>query len=289
MPGLTLYDKIWNEHLVSTDSEGRSLLYIDRHLVHEVTSPQAFDGLRIAKRDLWRRDSILATADHNVPTARLEDGIQDPLARNQVETLAHNCEEHGIQLFGLGHRNQGIVHIIGPELGFTLPGITLVCGDSHTSTHGALGSLAFGAGTSEVEHVMATQCLSMSRLQNMRVDFCGQLPPGLTSKDMVLALIGHIGTAGGTGAVIEYAGEAVRALSIEGRMTICNMTVEGGAPCRTRGGRRQDARICLLAPAGLPAAPCWKRRLITGAASTATGRRNSTARSSSMSPGSNPR
>ncbi len=229
MSNLTLYDKIWNEHLVSTDSEGRSLVYIDRHLVHEVTSPQAFDGLRLAGRDLWRRDSILATADHNVPTAGLADGIEDPLARNQVETLTHNCDEHGIQLFGLGHRNQGIVHIIGPELGFTLPGITLVCGDSHTSTHGALGALAFGAGTSEIEHVMATQCLSMPKLQNMRVDFRGRLPDGLTAKDMVLALIGHMGTAGGTGAVIEYAGEAVRSLSIEGRMTICNMTVEGGA------------------------------------------------------------
>ena len=229
MSHLTLYDKIWNEHLVSTDSEGRALLYIDRHLVHEVTSPQAFDGLRLAGRDLWRRDSILATADHNVPTTGLADGIQDPLSRNQVETLTHNCGEHGIQLFGLGHRNQGIVHIIGPELGFTLPGITLVCGDSHTSTHGALGALAFGAGTSEIEHVMATQCLFMPKLQNMRVDFRGRLPADLTAKDMVLALIGHMGTAGGTGAVIEYAGEAVRALSIEGRMTICNMTVEGGA------------------------------------------------------------
>ena len=229
MSNLTLYDKVWNEHLVSTDSGGKSLLYIDRHLVHEVTSPQAFDGLRLAGRDLWRRSSILATADHNVPTAGLVDGIQDPLARNQVETLTHNCSKHGIQLFGLGHRNQGIVHIIGPELGFTLPGITLVCGDSHTSTHGALGALAFGAGTSEVEHVMATQCLFMPKLQNMRVDFRGRLPAGLTAKDMVLALIGHMGTAGGTGAIIEYAGEAVRALSIEGRMTICNMTVEGGA------------------------------------------------------------
>ena len=229
MSNLTLYDKVWNEHLVSTDSKGSSLLYIDRHLVHEVTSPQAFEGLRLAGRDLWRRTSILATADHNVPTAGLADGIQDPLARNQVETLTRNCDEHGIQLFGLGHRNQGIVHIIGPELGFTLPGITLVCGDSHTSTHGALGALAFGAGTSEIEHVMATQCLSMPKLQNMRVNFRGQLPAGLTAKDMVLALIGHMGTAGGTGAVIEYAGEAVRALSIEGRMTICNMTVEGGA------------------------------------------------------------
>ena len=197
--------------------------------MHEVTSPQAFDGLRLAGRDLWRRDSILATADHNVPTTGLADGIQDPLSRNQVETLTHNCGEHGIQLFGLGHRNQGIVHIIGPELGFTLPGITLVCGDSHTSTHGALGALAFGAGTSEIEHVMATQCLFMPKLQNMRVDFRGRLPADLTAKDMVLALIGHMGTAGGTGAVIEYAGEAVRALSIEGRMTICNMTVEGGA------------------------------------------------------------
>src|ERR671921_973806 len=222
----TMFDKIWEAHEVSP-----GLIYIDLHLVHEVTSPPAFDGLRLAGRKLRRPDKTLATADHNTPTdgtmaARL---IADQLSRVQVETLERNCEEFGIPIYSLGSDRQGIVHVIGPELGLTQPGMTIVCGDSHPSTHGAFGALAHGIGTSEVEHVLATQTLIQKKARNMRVTVDGQLPPGVTAKDIILAIIGEIGTAGGTGHVIEYAGEAVRSLSMEGRMTICNMSIEGGA------------------------------------------------------------
>ncbi len=225
----TLYDKIWEAHLVLEDGQGTSLVYIDRHYVHEVTSPQAFQGLRSAGRRVRRRDLTFATMDHNVPTHTRDPAAADPTARLQMETLAENCREFGIRLFHLGHPNQGIVHIIGPELGITLPGTIVVCGDSHTSTHGALGALAFGIGTSEVEHVLATQTLRQAKSGNMRVTIEGRLGPGVTAKDLILALIGQIGVRGGQGYVIEFAGEAVRALSMEGRMTVCNMSIEAGA------------------------------------------------------------
>jgi 3-isopropylmalate/(R)-2-methylmalate dehydratase large subunit len=229
MTGKTLYDKLWDAHVVRIDESGTALLYIDRHLVHEVTSPQAFEGLRLAGRKLWRTSSILATADHNVPTTRRDRGIVDPISRVQVETLNSNCAEYGIIEFALGDSRQGIVHIIGPEQGVTLPGMTVVCGDSHTSTHGAFGTLAFGIGTSEVEHVLATQCLLQKKSKNMLISVDGQVGPGVTAKDIMLAIIGKIGTAGGTGYAIEFDGEAIRALSMEGRMTVCNMTIEAGA------------------------------------------------------------
>ena len=225
----TLYDKIWNDHQVSVDADGTALLYIDRHLIHEVTSPQAFEGLRVAHRKVHSPEKTLAVVDHNVPTTDRRGGIHNPESKLQVETLAGNAKDFGIEYYDeLDHR-QGIVHIIGPEQGFTLPGMTIVCGDSHTSTHGAFGALAHGIGTSEVEHVLATQTLIQKKAKNMRITVDGKLPPGVTAKDIILAIIGEIGTAGGTGHVMEYAGEAIRALSMEGRMTICNMSIEGGA------------------------------------------------------------
>ena len=229
MAGKTLYDKIWSLHEVRRNDDGTSLLYIDRHLVHEVTSAQAFEGLELAERPLWRRDSILAVADHNVPTVGQAQGIADPVSRLQVETLDQNCERFDVTEFRLGDPRNGIVHVVGPEQGATLPGMTVVCGDSHTSTHGAFAALAFGIGTSEVEHVMATQCLIQKKSQNMRVSIDGAVGPGVTAKDIVLHIIGVIGTAGGTGHAIEFAGEAIRNLSMEGRMTVCNMTIEAGA------------------------------------------------------------
>ena len=225
----TLYDKIWDAHVVRTDEHGTSLLYIDRQLVHEVTSPQAFEGLRLQGRVPRRPEANLAVPDHNVPTTDRHLGIADPISRLQVETLKSNCREFGIQFFDMADKRQGIVHVVGPEEGFTQPGMTIVCGDSHTSTHGAFGALAFGIGTSEVEHVLATQCLLQKKSKSMLVSVDGRLGPGVTAKDIVLAVIGEIGTAGGTGHVIEYAGDAIQALSLEGRMTVCNMSIEAGA------------------------------------------------------------
>lgn len=229
MAGKTLYDKLWEAHVVRANEDGTCLIYIDRHLVHEVTSPQAFEGLRLAGRKPWRVDANLATADHNVPTTDRRAGIKDPISLLQVQTLDDNCREFGITEFGMNDPRQGIVHVIGPEQGATLPGMTVVCGDSHTSTHGAFAALAFGIGTSEVEHALATQCLILKKAKNMRVRVEGELPPGVTAKDMVLAIIGRIGTAGGNGCAIEFAGSALRALSMEGRMTVCNMAIEAGA------------------------------------------------------------
>ncbi|HJW82606.1 MAG TPA: aconitase family protein, partial [Acidiferrobacterales bacterium] len=229
MAGKTLYDKLWDAHVVRQNEDGTCLLYIDRHLVHEVTSPQAFEGLRLAGRQPWRVDANLATADHNVPTTNRAQGIADPVSRLQVETLDRNCQEYGIIEFRMNDPRQGIVHVIGPEQGATLPGMTVVCGDSHTSTHGAFGALAFGIGTSEVEHVLATQCLIQKKSKNMRARVDGDIPPGVTAKDIVLAIIGKIGTAGGNGSAIEFAGTAIEQLSVEGRMTVCNMAIEAGA------------------------------------------------------------
>jgi 3-isopropylmalate/(R)-2-methylmalate dehydratase large subunit len=232
MSGKTLYDKLWEANRVREDADGTTLIYIDRHLVHEVTSPQAFEGLRLAGRKPWRIDSILAVPDHNVPTTHRESGvagIEDPVSRIQVQTLDSNCSDFGITEFHMDDVRQGIVHVIGPEQGATLPGMTVVCGDSHTSTHGAFGALAFGIGTSEVEHVLATQCLIQKKSKNMLVRVDGQLGPGVTAKDVVLAIIGKIGTAGGTGYAIEFAGRAIESLSMEGRMTVCNMAIEAGA------------------------------------------------------------
>ncbi|MBX9589634.1 MAG: 3-isopropylmalate dehydratase large subunit [Hyphomonadaceae bacterium] len=225
----TLYDKIFDDHVVSRQPDGTCILYIDRHLVHEVTSPQAFEGLRIAGRTVRAPDKTLAVVDHNVPTSDRRAGIADVESRLQVDTLARNAKEFGVEYYDELDVRQGIVHVIGPEQGFTLPGTTIVCGDSHTSTHGAFGALAHGIGTSEVEHVLATQTLMQKKAMNMRVTVDGKLPDGVTAKDIILAIIGEIGTAGGTGHVIEYAGEAIRALSMEGRMTVCNMSIEGGA------------------------------------------------------------
>ncbi|MBB3066464.1 3-isopropylmalate dehydratase large subunit [Limibacillus halophilus] len=225
----TLFDKIWDSHLVQRDDDGTCLIYIDRHLVHEVTSPQAFEGLRLAGRKVRRPDATLAVADHNIPTSNRAQGIEDEESRIQVETLEKNCRDFGVPYFEVMDVRQGIVHIIGPEQGFTLPGMTIVCGDSHTSTHGAFGSLAFGIGTSEVEHVLATQTLIQKPAKNMRITVRGTPPKGTTAKDLILAIIGKIGTAGGTGHVVEYAGDAIMDLSMEGRMTICNMSIEAGA------------------------------------------------------------
>jgi len=225
----TLFDKVWDAHVVERLEDGTCVLYIDRHLVHEVTSPQAFEGLRIAGRNLRRPDAHIAVVDHNIPTSDRSLGIAEEESRIQVETLETNVAAFGVPYFGLDDARQGIVHIIGPEQGLSLPGMTIVCGDSHTSTHGAMGALAFGIGTSEVEHVMATQTLLQKPAKNMLVDVRGTLPPGCTGKDLVLAIIGHIGTAGGTGHVIEYAGDAIRALDMAGRMTVCNMSIEAGA------------------------------------------------------------
>jgi 3-isopropylmalate/(R)-2-methylmalate dehydratase large subunit len=234
MSGKTLYDKLWDSHLVKNQDDGTSLMYIDLHFLHEVTSPQAFEGLRLAGRKPWRADANMATPDHNVPTTKDErsqgvEGIVDPVSKIQVKSLDSNCEEFGIHEFHIDDPRHGIVHVIGPEQGRTLPGMTIVCGDSHTSTHGALGALAHGIGTSEVEHVLATQCLVQKKAKNMLVKVNGQLNPGVTAKDIVLAIIGKIGTAGGTGYTIEFGGEAIQSLSVEGRMTVCNMAIEAGA------------------------------------------------------------
>ena len=234
MSSKTLYDKIWETHLVSEREDGTALIYIDRHLIHEVTSPQAFEGLRLAGRRPWRADANFATPDHNIPTTTEErkqglEGIKDPVSKIQVRTLDDNCAEFGIFELKMTDDRQGIVHVVGPEQGATLPGMAIVCGDSHTSTHGALGALAHGIGTSEVEHVLATQCLMQKKAKNMLVRVDGQLKPGCTAKDIVLAIIGKIGTAGGTGFTIEFGGEAIQALSVEGRMTVCNMAIEAGA------------------------------------------------------------
>ncbi|HTZ80627.1 MAG TPA: aconitase family protein, partial [Stellaceae bacterium] len=224
----TLFDKIWDSHIVDRQSDGTCLLYIDRHLVHEVTSPQAFEGLRMAHRPVRRPDATIAVADHNVPTTDRARGIEEPESRLQVETLERNVKEFGVPYFPVDDIRQGIVHIIGPEQGMTQPGTTIVCGDSHTATHGAFGALAFGIGTSEVEHVLATQTLIQQPAKNMLIKVEGDLPLGVTAKDLILAIIGRIGTAGGTGHVVEYAGSAIRKLSMEGRMTVCNMTIEAG-------------------------------------------------------------
>jgi len=226
--GKTLFDKIWDDHLVHEDEDGTCLIYIDRHLIHEVTSPQAFEGLRMAGRQVRAPHRELAVVDHNVPTTDRSQGIEDEESRVQVETLAKNCEEFGIEYFDEVDPRQGIVHVVGPEQGFTLPGTTIVCGDSHTATHGAFGALAFGIGTSEVEHVLATQTLIQKKTKNMRITVEGETPPWVTAKDIILAIIGEMGTAGATGHVIEYAGQAIRDLSMEGRMTVCNMSIEGG-------------------------------------------------------------
>jgi len=225
----TLYDKIWNDHLVHQQDDGTALLFVDRHLIHEVTSPQAFEGLRDANRKIRNPNLTLAVVDHNIPTTDRSKGIADEDSRIQIETLDKNCKEFGVQLFGVDDKRQGIVHIVGPEQGFTQPGTVIVCGDSHTATHGAFGSLAFGIGTSEVEHVLATQTLVQKKAKNFRVNVNGKLAIGVTSKDVILQIIGKIGTAGGTGYVIEYAGSLISDLSVENRMTICNMTIEGGA------------------------------------------------------------
>ncbi len=231
MSAKTLYDKLWEDHLVRTDEDGTALLYIDRQLLHEVTSPQAFDGLRLAGRKPWRVGATIATPDHNVPTLTLERarGIKDPVARLQVETLGRNCKEFGITEFGMGDIRQGVVHVMAPEQGAILPGMTVVCGDSHTATHGAFGALAFGIGTSEVEHVLATQCLIQKKSKTMLITVDGKVRPSVDGKDIILAVIGRIGTAGGTGYVIEFTGDAIHNLSMEGRMSVCNMVIEGGA------------------------------------------------------------
>ena len=259
MAGLTLYDKLFDSHVVRTESDGTALLYIDRHLVHEVTSPQAYEGLRLAGRKPWRSSSIVATADHNTPTKDWHAGIRDPISRTQVETLDANVKATGAKAyFPFRDRRMGIVHVIGPENGATLPGMTVVCGDSHTSTHGAFAALAFGIGTSEVEHVLATQCLLMKKAKRMLIRVDGRLREGVTAKDLVLAIIGRIGTAGGTGHAIEFGGPAIRALSMEGRMTVCNMAIEAGARAGMIGV--DDATIDYLR--GRPLAPAgeqWER------------------------------
>ncbi len=251
MTAKTLYDKIWDAHLVHEAKGEASVLYIDRHLVHEVTSPQAFEGLRLAGRQVRCPERTLAVADHNVPTKDRDQGIADPESRTQIATLEQNARDFGIEYLAMDDVRQGIVHIVGPEQGFTLPGATIVCGDSHTSTHGAFGALAFGIGTSEVEHVLATQTLLIPKSKNMRITVNGKLPIGVTAKDMALAVIAKIGTAGGTGYVIEYAGDAVRALSMEGRMTLCNLTIEGGA----RAGLIAPDETTFAYVAGRPRAP----------------------------------
>ncbi len=247
----TLFDKIWDAHVVDRQDDGTCLIYIDRHLVHEVTSPQAFEGLRAAGRQLRAPDKTLAVPDHNVPTTDRSAGIDDEESRIQVETLRQNCADFGVPIFDVDDVRQGIVHVIGPEQGFTLPGMTIVCGDSHTATHGAFGALAFGIGTSEVEHVMATQTLIQAPAKNMRITIKGALPAGVTAKELILHVIGTIGTAGGTGHVIEFAGEAVRGLTMEGRMTMCNMAIEGGA----RAGMVAPDEVTFDYLKGLPMAP----------------------------------
>ncbi len=259
MVARTLYDKLWDAHVVRTEADGTTLLYVDRHLVHEVTSPQAFEGLKLAGRRVWRPDSIVATADHNTPTKDWAQGIRDPVSRTQVETLDANIHAFGAKAyFPFRDARQGIVHVIGPEQGATLPGMTVVCGDSHTSTHGAFAALAFGIGTSEVEHVLATQCLLMKKARSMLIRADGLLAPGVTAKDLVLAIIGRLGTAGGTGHAIEFGGSATRALSMEGRMTVCNMAIEAGA----RAGMVAVDEATLAYLRGRPYAPSvalWER------------------------------
>ena len=264
MTAKTLYDKLWDDHLVETYDDGSALIYIDRHIAHEVTTPQAFEGLKLAGRKLWRTSATVAVSDHNVPTQDVHN-ITDPVARVQLETLARNCREHRITHFDIGDIRQGIVHVTGPEQGWSLPGMTIVCGDSHTATNGALGAWAFGIGTSEVEHVMATQCLVLRKAKNMRIEVEGELPTGVSAKDLILAIIGRIGTAGATGHTMEYAGSAIRALSMEERMTICNMSIEAGG----RAGLVAVDDITLAYVDGRPNAPrgarweqaveAWKR------------------------------
>ena len=258
MTGTTLYQKLWDAHVVRLEADGSALIYIDRHLLHEVTSPQAFEGLRLAGRKPWRLDANLATPDHNVPTTNRGHGIADPVSRLQVQTLDENCAEFGITEFKMNDLRQGIVHVIGPEQGATLPGMTVVCGDSHTSTHGAFGALAFGIGTSEVEHVLATQCLVQKPSKTMLVSVDGHVGPGITAKDIVLAIIGAIGTAGGTGYAIEFGGEAIRALSMEGRMTVCNMTIEAGARAGMIGVDDTTIEYLRNRPYA-PSGPMWDR------------------------------
>src|SRR5690349_8611550 len=247
----TLYDKIWNDHLVHESEDGTCLIYIDRHLVHEVTSPQAFEGLRASGRKVRAPNKTLAVVDHNIPTTDRSKPNPDPESIEQMRVMAENAKEFGIEYYDEFDRRQGVVHVVGPEQGFTLPGMTIVCGDSHTSTHGAFGALAHGIGTSEVEHVLATQTLIQKKAKNMRITVDGQLPPSVTAKDIILAIIGEIGTAGGTGHVMEYAGEAIRALSMEGRMTVCNMSIEGGA----RAGLIAPDQKTSESTAGRPTAP----------------------------------
>ncbi|MDO5357669.1 MAG: 3-isopropylmalate dehydratase large subunit [Conchiformibius sp.] len=252
MMAQTLYDKLWNSHVVREEEDGTVLLYIDRHLVHEVTSPQAFEGLKMAGRKLWRIDSIVSTADHNVPTGDMEEGIKDPISKLQVDTLDSNIKEFGaLAYFPFMDEGQGIVHVMGPEQGATLPGMTVVCGDSHTSTHGAFGALAHGIGTSEVEHTMATQCITAKKSKSMLIEVTGSLKSGVTAKDLALYIIGQIGTAGGTGYAIEFGGQAVHELSMEGRMTLCNMAIEAGA----RSGMVSVDQITIDYVQGRPFAP----------------------------------
>lgn len=251
MSAKTLFEKIWETHVVHEDADGTTLLYIDRHLVHEVTSPQAFEGLKLAGRRARRSAAVLAVPDHNVPTTNRQAAIADPMSRIQIQTLEDNCRDSNISVFTMDDIRQGIVHVIGPEQGLTLPGMTIVCGDSHTSTHGAFGALAFGIGTSEVEHVLATQCLVQKRPKTMEIRVDGMLPPHCSAKDMTLAIIGKMGTAGGTGYVVEYTGSAVRALTMEGRMTLCNMSIEGGA----RAGMVAPDEVTAAYVKGRPLAP----------------------------------
>ena len=252
MSALTLYDKLWNSHIVNEADDGTVLLYIDRHLVHEVTSPQAFEGLKLNERPLWRKDSIVSTADHNTPTDHWDEGIKDPISKLQVDTLDANIKEFGaLAYFPFKDKGQGIVHVMGPEQGATLPGMTVVCGDSHTSTHGAFGALAHGIGTSEVEHTMATQCITAKKSKSMLIEVNGVLAHGVTAKDVALYIIGQIGTAGGTGYAIEFGGSAIRSLSMEGRMTLCNMAIEGGA----RSGLVAVDQITIDYVKGRPLAP----------------------------------
>src|SRR3954452_1327544 len=258
--GKTLAEKVWDEHVVRSAAGEPDLLYIDLHLIHEVTSPQAFDGLRLAGRRVRRPDLTLATEDHNVPTLEIDRPIADPVSRTQVETLRKNAAEFGIRLHPLGDVEQGIVHVVGPQLGLTQPGMTIVCGDSHTSTHGAFGALAFGIGTSEVEHVLATQTLLQSRPKTMRISFVGDLPFGVGAKDMVLGAIGKIGVSGGVGYALEYAGPAIEALSMEGRMTVCNMSIEGGGRAGMVGP--DDTTFAYLeGRPGAPSGAAWERAL----------------------------
>ena len=247
----TLFDKIWDAHVVRSIASGQDVVYIDRHLIHEVTSPQAFDELEARHLPLFRPGQMLATADHNVPTLHQDQPIQEPLSRSQVDKLTENCQKYGVELYGLGHARQGIVHVIGPELGLTLPGTTIVCGDSHTSTHGAFGAVAFGIGTSQVAQVMASQCLLLSRPKRMRISVEGELRPGVTAKDLILYIIAQLGTGGATGHFVEYAGSTVRALSMEGRMTVCNMSIEMGA----RGGLIAPDATTFAYVEGRPFAP----------------------------------